>query len=77
MSERRLRKGPTELEAPTALVMKAVDEKTKVAVGTYEFGLPPLKPETIERKANGDTPLLETGEMRDSISPRSNSRLRR
>jgi hypothetical protein len=29
---------------------------------------PALKPETIERKAQGDTPLLETGALRDSIS---------
>ena len=28
---------------------------------------PELKPETIARKARGNTPLLETGELRDSI----------
>jgi hypothetical protein len=32
------------------------------------FLWPALQPETIERKAHGDTPLLETGELRDSIS---------
>lgn len=36
--------------------------------GHYQPGWAPLKPETIARKRNGDTPLLETGEMRDSIT---------
>lgn len=45
-----------------------VETEAKHVLGTHEYGWPPLKPETIARKANGDTPLLETGEMRDSIS---------
>jgi len=28
---------------------------------------PPLQPETIARKAHGNTSLLETGALRDSI----------
>ena len=44
-----------------------IETEAKDVIGTYEYGWPPLKPETIARKANGDTPLLETGEMRDSI----------
>lgn len=44
-----------------------IETEAKHVIGTYEYGWPPLKPETIARKANGDTPLLETGEMRDSI----------
>lgn len=34
--------------------------------GTYQPGWAPLASSTIARKAAGDTPLLETGEMRDS-----------
>lgn len=44
-----------------------VETEAKEVIGTYAYGWPPLKPETVARKANGDTPLLETGEMRDSI----------
>jgi phage gpG-like protein len=42
-------------------------EEAKTAIGTYRLDWPPLKPETVARKARGDTPLLETGELRDSI----------
>lgn len=35
--------------------------------GRYEKGWPRLKPETIARKARGDSPLLETGSLRDSF----------
>ena len=45
---------------------KIVEDGSKKAIGTYEFGWPPLAPSTLEKKA-ADTPLLETGEMRDSI----------
>jgi hypothetical protein len=41
-------------------------EKAKNAIGTYEYGWPQLAESTIARKERGDTPLLETGEMRDS-----------
>lgn len=43
-----------------------LEQKAKAAIGTYEYGWPPLKAETVARKTNGDTPLLETGELRDS-----------
>ena len=46
---------------------KMVAAKAKGAIGTYEFGWTPLQSETVARKANGDTPLLETGELRASI----------
>jgi phage gpG-like protein len=44
-----------------------VETEAKRVIGTYDYGWPPLAEATIARKANGDTPLLETGEMRDSI----------
>lgn len=44
-----------------------VQTEAKRVIGTYDYGWAPLKEATIARKANGDTPLLETGEMRDSI----------
>jgi phage gpG-like protein len=44
-----------------------VEKEAKRVIGTYDYGWPPLKPATIARKATGDSPLLETGEMRDSI----------
>ncbi|WP_024516853.1 hypothetical protein [Bradyrhizobium sp. Tv2a-2] len=43
-----------------------VEDGAKAAIGTYEFGWPSLAPSTLARKS-ADTPLLETGEMRDSI----------
>ncbi len=44
-----------------------LETEAKRVIGTYDYGWPPLEPETIARKATGDSPLLETGEMRDSI----------
>jgi phage gpG-like protein len=44
-----------------------VAEEAKRVLGTYDYGWPKLKPATIARKATGDSPLLETGELRDSI----------
>jgi hypothetical protein len=44
-----------------------VEREAKESLGHYHLGWPRLKPETIARKATGDSPLLETGEMRDSI----------
>lgn len=41
-------------------------KKAKAAMGTYEYGWPPLAESTIARKAHGDTPLIETREMIDS-----------
>ena len=48
--------------------MGEVAQKNAVdAIGHEHSSWPPLKPETIARKAHGNTPLLETGEMRASI----------
>lgn len=50
-----------------------VETEAKEEIGHYQGAAgpfaawAPLKPDTIAHKANGDTPLLETGEMRDSI----------
>jgi phage gpG-like protein len=46
---------------------KMVEKEAKRAIGTYLFGWEPLKPATIEHKATGDSPLLETGELKESI----------
>jgi hypothetical protein len=46
---------------------RVIETEAKRVIGTYDYGWTPLQPETIERKATGDSPLLETGEMRDSI----------
>lgn len=51
-----LTKGATILEA-----------EMKRVLGTYDYGPVPLKPATIARKQTGDSPLLETGELRDSV----------
>jgi bacteriophage HK97-gp10 putative tail-component len=50
-----------------ARACEMVANAAKEALGTYEFGWISLKPETIARKMRGDSPLLETGAMRDSI----------
>lgn len=44
-----------------------IETEAKSYPGEYQPGWAPLKPETIAQKATGDSPLLETGEMRDSI----------
>jgi len=44
-----------------------VQRKAKALIGHEQPFWPPLKPETIARKSKGNTPLLETGEMRSSI----------
>ena len=41
-------------------------KRAQDAMGTYEYGWPPLQPATIVRKRTGDSPLVETGEMRAS-----------
>jgi HK97 gp10 family phage protein len=43
-----------------------VEEEAKRVIGTYDYNWPPLAPSTLAKKS-ADTPLLETGEMRDSI----------
>ena len=47
---------------------RMVCEAAKAALGTYDFGWVPLKPETIASKVLGDSPLLETGALMNSIS---------
>jgi phage gpG-like protein len=56
--------------AKEAAVVKACKLVTKTArnmLGHEQPFWPALKPETIEHKASGNTPLLETGALRDSI----------
>ena len=60
-----------ELIVPTNALMETLAHEAWGFIGTYQTGWAPLKPETIARKADGDTPLLETGEMRDSIEHRA------
>lgn len=43
-----------------------VEDEAKRVIGTYDYGWAPLAELTLKKKA-ADTPLLETGEMRDSI----------
>jgi HK97 gp10 family phage protein len=45
---------------------KIIEDEAKRVIGTYDYGWPPLAASTVARKG-ADTPLLETGEMRDSI----------
>ena len=54
-------------EACVEKACRMVEKEAKRAIGTYLFEWPPLNPETVARKARGDTPLLETGELRASI----------
>jgi len=44
-----------------------VETEAKRVIGTHDYGWPPLAPSTLAKKA-ADTPLLETGKMRDSIT---------
>jgi hypothetical protein len=43
-----------------------VRDQAKSVIGTYEYGWPALGPEAVAK--HGDTPLLETGELKGSIS---------
>jgi HK97 gp10 family phage protein len=43
------------------------ENSAKIAIGTYEYGWPPLAESTIASKATGDSPLLETGALLESI----------
>lgn len=57
--------------APEQIVEKGcqmIEAEAKKSLGRYQAGWPNLQPETIAHKSTGDSPLLETGEMRDSIS---------
>jgi hypothetical protein len=59
----KLEHGAKEILEPVAVMLET---SAKTAIGTYRFGWPPLAESTLARKA-ADTPLLETGELRDSI----------
>lgn len=57
-------------KASKAAVTKSariVRDEAKRVLGTHDYGWAPLASETIERKATGDSPLLETGGLRRSI----------
>jgi len=49
---------------------RIVRDEAQRVIGTYDYGWTPLAPSTLARKA-ADTPLLETGEMRDSVDYRA------
>src|SRR5258705_13069018 len=56
-------------DLPRAIVAKAcamIAKQAKAQIGREQEEWPPLAPSTLARKA-ANTPLLETGEMRDSI----------
>lgn len=55
------------MEESLKIAGETVEKEAKALIGTYEAGWPALSPYTVERKATGDSPLLETGELRDSI----------
>ena len=55
-------------------VGQLVEDTAKEVIGTYDLGWAPLAASTIAQKANGDTPLLESGAMRDSIGHITESR---
>jgi phage gpG-like protein len=57
--------------AALEIAARIVEAEAKRLIGTHDAGWPALKPETIARKATGDSPLLETGELRDSIQHNS------
>ena len=71
---RGLRQLQTVIEKAAALqteiLAERVAETARNYLGEYQPGWAPLKEATIARKATGDSPLLETGEMRDSIDVR-------
>lgn len=60
------------LEATEAEVLakscQLLSTAAKDLIGVPKPEWPPLKPETLARKDGVNTPLLETGEMRDSIA---------
>src|ERR1700722_8563014 len=59
-----------ELEAAAVIL----ETEAKSYPGTYQDGWPALADSTVARKATGDSPLLETGDMRDSIQHASDAR---
>jgi len=47
-------------------VGRGLQAEIRSALGTYRYGWPALQPATVARKRNGDTPLVETGALRNS-----------
>jgi phage gpG-like protein len=64
-SDVNLKAAETEVIAAACAM---VAERAKDIVGVQQSGWAPLSPETLKRKDGVNTPLLETGEMRDSIA---------
>jgi HK97 gp10 family phage protein len=64
--------GGVEIEERLSHMIEKVcvllEDEAKRVLGTYDYGWPPLAPETIASKATDDSPLLETGALRDSIT---------
>lgn len=58
---------PHASKAAVTKSARLIRDEAKRVLGTYDYGWVPLQPETIANKAHGDTPLLETGELRRSI----------
>lgn len=58
------------LEGPKRSAMEKacviLEDSAKEAIGTYEFGWPPLGEAAIAK--HGDTPLLDTGALKGSIT---------
>lgn len=59
-----------EMETAEEKIIEAgcqiIEDEAKRVIGTYEYGWKPLALSTIQKKGS-DEPLLETGEMRESI----------
>jgi hypothetical protein len=60
--------GDAFMKAQAHKAGRAIVEEAKSAIGTYRYGWPRLKEATVARKGGRDTPLLETGKYRASIS---------
>lgn len=54
-------------EAEAVEFAKLVQGEARSALGTYRYGWQPLQERTVETKKTGDSPLLETGRMGDTI----------
>jgi phage gpG-like protein len=66
-----LKDAPNRMQPGAVVALESsaqmIEDEAKRVIGTYDYGWPSLKPETIKRKG-ADTPLLQSGEMRDSIT---------
>ena len=62
---------PAALLAPTTEFVELAEHTAAKAIGTYEFGWPPLADSTMDDRARQgyapNEPLLRTGELRSSI----------